>query len=157
MTRSYRKGLNANCCQWPITAINYDRVVARISIKLCTWYHLVTLWEGYFVTLKIYKRSLNYVEGKPLTSHNRFIQPYRTLDTLFSEYYELLPTYMCMWMHTRVLYMCAYAQSSSLCNYMYMLAVSCMPQYHKCLNSHITALIIHTTLLKWSVAVSAAA
>ena len=79
----------------------------------------------------------------PLTLHNHFIQPYRTLDILFSEYYKLLHTYMCMCMHTCVLYMCAYAQSSSVCNYMYMLAVSCMPQYHKCLNSRVPALIIH--------------
>ena len=40
-------------CQWPITAIGYNyRVVARISIKLCAQYHLVTFWEGDLSHLK---------------------------------------------------------------------------------------------------------
>ena len=54
-------------CQWQITAISYDRVVARISIKLCARYHQVTFWEGDLLRLryKMYERSLSYAEGKP--------------------------------------------------------------------------------------------
>ena len=39
-------------CQWPITFISSDRVVARISIKLGVQHRLVTLWEGDMSHLK---------------------------------------------------------------------------------------------------------
>ena len=74
-------------CQWPITAISYDRVVARVLIQLHAQYCLMALWEGDLSCLKVYKRSLSYAEGSPLTLRNHFIQLYRALDTLFSEYY----------------------------------------------------------------------
>ena len=52
-------------CQWPITAISYDRVVARISIKLCTQYRLVILREGDLSRLRYTGDHLSYAEGKP--------------------------------------------------------------------------------------------
>ena len=78
--------------QWPITGINYDRVVARILIKLCTQYHLVTLWKGDLSRLRY--TSYHYVMWKEhsMTLRNHSTQPYRALDTLFSEYYLLLLT-----------------------------------------------------------------
>ena len=39
-------------CQWQITAISYDTVVARISIKLCARYRQVTFWEGDLLRLR---------------------------------------------------------------------------------------------------------
>ena len=61
--------------------------VARILIILHARNCLVTLLESDLSFTKIYERPLGYAEGSPLTSHNHFIQPYRVLDTLFSEYY----------------------------------------------------------------------
>ena len=49
-------------CQWPITAISYDRVFGRIFIKLCTRNHLLTLWEGDLQRFKVYEGSVSFVE-----------------------------------------------------------------------------------------------
>ena len=45
------------------------------------------LVEGDLSLLKVYKEPLRYAEGSPLILHNHFIQLYKALDTLFSEYY----------------------------------------------------------------------
>ena len=45
------------------------------------------LVEGDLSHSKVYKGPLSYMEGSPLTLRSHFIQPYRVLDTLFSEYY----------------------------------------------------------------------
>ena len=66
------------------------RSVPRISIILRTQNRPVALWEGDLSHSKVYEGPLSYIEGSPLTLHNHFIQPYRALDTLFSEYYQLL-------------------------------------------------------------------
>ena len=66
--------------------------IARISIILCTQNCLVTLWEGDLSLSKVCEGPLGYAEGSPLTLRNHFVQPYRVLDTLFSEYYYLLLT-----------------------------------------------------------------
>ena len=58
-----------------------------ISIILCAQNCPMALWEGDLSDSKVYEGSLSYAEGSPLTLHNHFIQPYRALDTLFSEYY----------------------------------------------------------------------
>ena len=63
------------------------QTVARISIILRARNHPVALWEGDLSHSKVYERPLSYVEGSPLTLHNHSMQPYRALDTLFSEYY----------------------------------------------------------------------
>ena len=60
--------------------------VPRISIILRAQNRPVALWEGDLSHSKVYKGPLNYVERSPLTLHNHFMQPYRALDTLFSEY-----------------------------------------------------------------------
>ena len=64
----------SHCCQ----------SVARISIMLRSWNYLVTMWEGDLSLSKVYEGPLGYAERSPLT---HFIQPYRALETLFSEYY----------------------------------------------------------------------
>ena len=61
--------------------------VPRISIILQAQNCLVALWEGDLSLPKVHDEPLSYVEGSPLTLRNHFIQPYRVLDTLFSEYY----------------------------------------------------------------------
>ena len=61
--------------------------VPRISIILRARNRPVALWEGDLSHSKVYEGPLSYTEGSPLTLHNHFIQPYRALDTLFSEYY----------------------------------------------------------------------
>ena len=61
----YRKKLWTLSSQWPITIISYNRVVTRVSNKLRAWNCLLTLWEGDLSSLKGYKRSLSYAEGKP--------------------------------------------------------------------------------------------
>ena len=63
------------------------QLVPRISIILRTKDGPVPLWEGDLSLLKVYEGPLGYAEGIPLTLCNRFIQPYRALHTLFSEYY----------------------------------------------------------------------
>ena len=47
----------------------------------------MALWEGDLSLLKVYEGPLGYTEGSPLTLRNHFIQLYRVLHTLFSEYY----------------------------------------------------------------------
>ena len=69
---------STNYCCW---------LVHRISIILHTQNRPVALWEGDLSLSKVYEGPLGYVEGSPLTLSNHFIQPYRGLDTLFSEYY----------------------------------------------------------------------
>ena len=61
--------------------------VPRISIILRAQNRPVALWEGDLSHCKVYEGRLSYAEGSPLTLRNHFIQPYRVLDTLFSEYY----------------------------------------------------------------------
>ena len=64
------------------------QLVARISIITHTQNYLVALWEGDLSLAKVYEGPLGYTEGiSPLTLCNHLIQPYRVLDTLFSEYY----------------------------------------------------------------------
>ena len=63
------------------------RLVPRILIILCTQNCPVALWEGDLSLSKVYEGPLGYVEGRPLTLRNHFIQPSRALDTLFSKYY----------------------------------------------------------------------
>ena len=65
----------------PITAASFNGIVTRILIKLHTRNHLVTLCQGDLSRLKVYKKSLSYAEGKPLTLCNHFIQFY-TLSSL---------------------------------------------------------------------------
>ena len=62
-------------------------VVTRILIILRARNYPVPLWEGDLSLLKAYEGSLGYAEGSPLTLLNHFIQLYRELDTLLSEYY----------------------------------------------------------------------
>ena len=66
----------------PITAIsgcqNIDYITSRNR--------MVSLWEGDLSLSKVYDGPLGYAEGSPLTLRYHFIQPYRVLDTLFSEY-----------------------------------------------------------------------
>ena len=48
----------------------------------------MALWEGdlsFF--LKYMRDHLSHVEGSPLTLRSHFMQLYRALDTLYSEYY----------------------------------------------------------------------
>ena len=59
----------------------------RISIILRAQNRAVALHESDLSLSKVYEGPLGYAEGSPLTLHNHFIQPYRVLDTLFSEYY----------------------------------------------------------------------
>ena len=66
------------------------QLIARILIILCAQNRPVAFWEGDLSLSKVYKGPLDYTEGSPLTLRNHFKQPYRALDTLFSEYYELL-------------------------------------------------------------------
>ena len=61
--------------------------VPRISIILRAWNCPVLLWESDLSLSKVYKKPQGYAEGSPLTLRNHFIQPYKALDTLFSEYY----------------------------------------------------------------------
>ena len=49
----------------PITAVSSNRIVARISIKLCTRNRQVTMCEGDLSRLKVYEESLSYAERKP--------------------------------------------------------------------------------------------
>ena len=61
--------------------------VSRISNILRARNRPVALWEGDLSLSKVYEGPLGYAEGSLLTLRNHFIQPYRVLDTLFSEYY----------------------------------------------------------------------
>ena len=63
------------------------RLVSRIWIVLRTQNLPVALWEGDLSHSEVYEVPLSYTEGSPLTLRNYFIQPYRALDTPFSEYY----------------------------------------------------------------------
>ena len=62
-----------------MTAISYDRVVSRTSIKLLTRYRLVTLWEGDLSHLRYTSDHWVMWNGSPLTLGNHFIQPYRSV------------------------------------------------------------------------------
>ena len=54
----------------------------------------MALREGDWSLLKVCEGPVSYAEGSPLTLHNNFIQLYRALDTLFSEYYLLLQIFI---------------------------------------------------------------
>ena len=67
----------------PITTISGCQNIDYITSRNC----LVSLWKGDLSLSKVYDGPLGYSDGKPLTLRNDFIQPYRVLDTLFSECY----------------------------------------------------------------------
>ena len=48
---------------------------------------MVALWEGDLSLSKVYEGPMGYAEGSPLTLCSHFIQRYKALGTLFSEYY----------------------------------------------------------------------
>ena len=86
MRLAYIKRLRVACSAICSTNHCYQSVV-RISIILCAQNHLVALWEDDLSLSKVYKGTPIHAEGSSLTLCNHFIQPYRFLDTLFSEYY----------------------------------------------------------------------
>ena len=84
--RAYIKRFGVACSAIRSTNHCYQSV-ARILIIIHTQNHPVALWKDDLSLSKVHKGPLSYAEGSPLTLRNHFIQPYRTLDTLFSEYY----------------------------------------------------------------------
>ena len=70
-------------CISPITAISGYQNINCIRCRN----RPVALWEGDLSCAKVYEGPLGYAEGSLLTLCNHFIQLYRTLHTLFSEYH----------------------------------------------------------------------
>ena len=82
----YIKWLRVACSA--ICSTNHcHQSVVRISFIIRARNRPVVLWEGDLSLSKVYKGSLGYAEGSPLTLCNHFVQLYRLIDTLVSEYY----------------------------------------------------------------------